>query len=52
MCVVLDVIVHSGPGELLGTHRLHSSSFLGLPYRILNANHKKEPLWSLWDPKP
>ena len=23
------------------THRLHSSSFLGLPYRILNVNHKK-----------
>ena len=24
------------------THRLHSSCFLGLPYRILNSNHKKE----------
>ena len=22
------------------THRLHSISFLGLPYRILNTNHK------------
>ena len=22
--------------------------FLGLPYRILNMNHKKELLWSLW----
>ena len=30
------------------THRLQSSSFLGLPYRILNINHKKELLWSLW----
>ena len=30
------------------THRLHSSSFLGLPYRILNMNRKKELLWSLW----
>ena len=30
------------------THGLHSSSFLGLPYRILNMNHPKEPLWSLW----
>ena len=30
------------------THRLHSSSFLGAPYRILNMNHKKELLWSLW----
>ena len=25
-----------------------SSSFLGLPYRILNTNHKKKLLWSLW----
>ena len=31
------------------THRLHSSSFLGLPYnRILNINHKKELQWSLY----
>ena len=30
------------------THRLQSSSFLGLPYRILNMNPKKELLWSLW----
>ena len=29
-------------------HRLQGSSFLGLPYRILNINHKKELLWSLW----
>ena len=30
------------------THRLHSSSFLGLPYRILRKmNRKKELLWSL-----
>ena len=33
---------------MLYTHRLHSSSFLGLPYRIRNINHKKELLWSLW----
>ena len=26
------------------THRPLSSSFLGLPYRILNINHKKELL--------
>ena len=26
----------------------YSSSFLGLPYRILNTNPKKELLWSLW----
>ena len=30
------------------TQRLLSSSFLGLPYRILNMNHKKELLRSLW----
>ena len=30
------------------THRLLSSSFLGLPYRILNISHKKELLRSLW----
>ena len=29
------------------TQRLHGSSFLGLPYRILNMNPKKELLWSL-----
>ena len=30
------------------THRLHSSSFLVLHYRILKMNTKKELLWSLW----
>ena len=30
------------------THRLKSSSFGGLPYRILDMNHKKELLWRLW----
>ena len=30
------------------THGLLSSSFLGLPYRILDMNHKKELLRSLW----
>ena len=30
------------------THRLQSSSALGLPYRILNISHKKGLLWSLW----
>ena len=33
---------------ILGTHRPHSSSFLGLPYRILHMNPKKELLWGLW----
>ena len=32
----------------VSTHRLHSSSCLGLPYKILNRNHKKELLRSLW----
>ena len=30
------------------THRPLSSSFLGLPYRILNINHKEELLRGLW----
>ena len=30
------------------THRPLSSSFLGLPYRVLNINHKKELLRGLW----
>ena len=29
-------------------HRPLSSSFLGLPYRILNITHKKELLRGLW----
>ena len=33
---------------LYTTQRLHSSSFLGLPCRILNISHKKELLRSLW----
>ena len=35
-------------GVLGFIHRLLNSSFLGLPYRILNMNHKKELLRSLW----
>ena len=35
------------------THRLRSSSFLGLPCRTLNMNHKKGLRWSLGvHPKP
>ena len=37
---------HSYPHAL--TYRPQSSSFLGLPYRILNMNPKKELLWGLW----
>ena len=36
------------PVRLPATHRPHSGSFLGLPYRILNMNPKKELLWGLW----
>ena len=36
------------PGPKHSTHRLLSSSFLGLPYRILNINHNKELLRGLW----
>ena len=35
-------------GILQYTHRPQSSSFLGLPYRVLNMNPKKELLWGLW----
>ena len=30
--------------SVVSTHRLHCSSFLGVPYRILNMNHTKELL--------
>ena len=30
------------------THRPLSSSFLGLPYRTVSTNHKKELLRGLW----
>ena len=35
-------------GPVSNTHRPQSSSFLGLPYRILNMKPKKELLWGLW----
>ena len=34
----------SAPSLEVYTHRLLSSSFLGVPYRILNIIHKKELL--------
>ena len=34
--------------RILCTHRPQSSSFLGLPSRILNMNPEKELLWDLW----
>ena len=33
--------------QKMHTRRLLSSSFLGLPYRILNINHKKDLLRTL-----
>ena len=38
----------SSQGYEQGTHRPLSSSFWGLPYRILNIDHKKELLRGLW----
>ena len=38
----------SPTGKVVNTHRPLSSSFLGLPCRILNINHKKELFRSLW----
>ena len=45
--------IKEGVSEIVGpkldsTHRPLSSSFLGLRYRILNINHKKELLRDLW----
>ena len=37
-----------GHQSMASTHRPLSSSFLGVPYRILNTNHKKELLRGLW----
>ena len=45
--VVLRIGVHG-----FHSHRLHSSSFLGLPYRILYMNPQKELLWNLWVATP
>ena len=43
-----QVQVELKPGLVLLTHRPLSSSLLGLPYRILHINHKKELLRGLW----
>ena len=39
---------HRNLGLSTYTHRPLSSSFLGLPYRILNISHKEELLRGLW----
>ena len=44
---------HACPQAVNCTHRPLSSSFLGLPYTVLNINHEKELLRGLWvNPKP
>ena len=61
---VKGTIYNQGPGEhkrfcvcglgfqilrvRLPTHGLHSSSFLGFTFRILQGSPKKKLLWSLW----
>ena len=50
-CRTSSFTTSSGGGAEIrsgSTHRPLSSSFLGLPYRILNINHKKELLRGLW----
>ena len=44
----MAVICVAQTTDILLAHRPLSSSFLGLPYRILNINHKKEELRGLW----
>ena len=47
-CVHWECIRFIAGFKILGlTYSLHSSSFFGLPYRILDINPKKELLWSL-----
>ena len=50
MYICMCACVHAADADVrqIFTHRLLSSSFLGLPYRILNMNHKKELPRSLW----
>ena len=40
--------LHTALCGVVCTYRLHSSSFLGIPYRILTMNPKNELQWSLW----
>ena len=46
LCLAVAMVISHGTWE--GTHRPLSSSFLGLPYRILNISHKKELIRGLW----
>ena len=45
---VLSTLAALSPDVVWFTHRLQSSSSVGLPYRILYMNHKMELLRSLW----
>ena len=47
-CHALGQAASQGSPKPCLTHRLLCSSFLGLPYRILDINHRKELLRSLW----
>ena len=44
----LRTLLWKSKRHLSSSHRPLSSSFWGLPYRILNINHKKELLRGLW----
>ena len=48
VAIARNVGTMDGSFSVVSTHRPLSSSFLGLPYRILNLNHKKELLRGLW----
>ena len=45
VCLQSFVLI-GGLRVIIAIQRLHGSSFLGLPYRVLNMNPKKELLWS------
>ena len=48
MSGVINALSRILVGIMVLTHRPQSSSFWGLPYRILNMNSQKELLWGLW----
>ena len=50
--MLMELRVLGLSASVLHAHRLLSSSFWGLAYGILNMNHKKELLRSLWIPGP
>ena len=48
ICMVNELGVNFVKGWIGFTQRPQSSSFSGLPYRILNMNRQKELLRGLW----